>query len=403
MKRHILVITQYFYPEQFRINDMCTEWVRKGYKVTVVTGIPNYPKGKYYDGYGLFKKRRDTYNGVDIIRIPLIPRRNNSIMLSLNYLSFVVTGFMWKLFTKINADYVFIFEVSPMTQALPGIWYAKKKKVPCYLYVQDLWPENVEIVTGIKNRKIIGAIGKMVDYIYKNSNKIFTTSESFVRSIIKRGVEKSKVKYWPQYAEEFYVPVDRQYTSGIPNDNKYNIIFTGNIGTAQGLELLPKVALKLIDNGHADNIRFNIVGDGRFKDTLKSIVENQNLDDMFLFFDQKPPEDIPQFLADSDLAYLSFADNQLFNMTIPAKLQSYIACGIPVLAAAGGETKEIIKKSKAGFCTETGNEQKLADSIVKFINMPEKERKQMGKSARSYYEENFDKSYLMNKMDNHFI
>src|SRR5699024_7437755 len=348
-------------------------------------------------------KRRDTYNGVDIIRIPLIPRRNNSIMLSLNYLSFVVTGFMWKLFTKINADYVFIFEVSPMNQALPGIWYAKKKKVPCYLYVQDLWPENVEIVTGIKNRKIIGAIGKMVDYIYKNSNKIFTTSESFVRSIIKRGVEKSKVKYWPQYAEEFYVPVDRQYTSGIPNDNKYNIIFTGNIGTAQGLELLPKVALKLIDNGHADNIRFNIVGDGRFKDTLKSIVENQNLDDMFLFFDQKPPEDIPQFLADSDLAYLSFADNQLFNMTIPAKLQSYIACGIPVLAAAGGETKEIIKKSKAGFCTETGNEQKLADSIVKFINMPEKERKQMGKSARSYYEENFDKSYLMNKMDNHFI
>ena len=132
MKKHILVIAQYFYPEQFRINDICTEWVKRGYKVTVVTGIPNYPQGKYYDGYGLFKKRKETYNGIEIIRIPLVPRGNNSIMLALNYLSFVVSGFFWKMFTKIKADYVFIFEVSPMTQALPGVWYAKKRKIPCY-------------------------------------------------------------------------------------------------------------------------------------------------------------------------------------------------------------------------------------------------------------------------------
>ena len=143
LKKHILVIAQYFYPEQFSINDICTEWVKRGYKVTVITGIPNYPQGKYYNGYGLFKKRKETYNGIEIIRIPLIPRGKNAIMLALNYLSFVISGFFWKLFTKIEADYVFIFEVSPMTQALPGVWYAKKRKIPCYLYVQDLWPENV--------------------------------------------------------------------------------------------------------------------------------------------------------------------------------------------------------------------------------------------------------------------
>lgn len=134
-------------------------------------------------------------------------------MLALNYLSFVSSGFFWNLFTKINADYVFIFEVSPMTQALPGVWYAKKRKIPCYLYVQDLWPENVEIITGIKNKRIIGTIGKMVDYIYKGCTRIFTTSESFVTSIHDRGIPLEKIEYWPQYAEDFYQP---HSTKGIP-------------------------------------------------------------------------------------------------------------------------------------------------------------------------------------------
>ncbi|MDD3141870.1 MAG: glycosyltransferase WbuB, partial [Lachnospiraceae bacterium] len=148
MKKQILVISQYFHPEQFRINDICKEWVKRGYKVTVITGIPNYPQGKYYKGYGLLKKRKEIYKGIEVIRIPLIPRGKNTLMLVLNYSSFVIAGFFWEMFTKIKADLMFIFEVSPMTQALPGIWYAKKRKIPCYLYVQDLWPENVEIITG---------------------------------------------------------------------------------------------------------------------------------------------------------------------------------------------------------------------------------------------------------------
>ena len=269
MKKHILVIAQYFYPEQFRINDICTEWVKRGYKVTVITGIPNYPQGKYYKGYGLFKKRKETYNGIDIIRIPLIPRGNNAILLALNYLSFVVSGFFWKVFTKIKADFVFIFEVSPMTQALPGVWYAKKRKIPCYLYVQDLWPENVEIITGIKNKHIINVIGKMVDYIYSKCTRIFTTSTSFVESINKRGVPLQRIEYWPQYAEDFYVPLEKTNSSEIPKDNAFNIIFAGNIGNAQGLEILP-IAAALIKAQNIDcNIRFNIIGDGRFKKNLR--------------------------------------------------------------------------------------------------------------------------------------
>ena len=208
-KKHILVITQYFYPEQFRINDMCAEWVKRGYEVTVVTGYPNYPQGEYYDGYGWFKHTRQKWKGVKIIRLPLTARKQGSVRLAMNYFSFVVSGFFWALTTNIKADYVFTFEVSPMTQALIGVWYAKRRKIPHYLYVQDLWPENVEIVTGIHSPLVLKPIGAMVNYIYRHCDVIFATSPSFVKEIQKRVKKnKDKVKYLPQYAEDFYKPVE---------------------------------------------------------------------------------------------------------------------------------------------------------------------------------------------------
>ena len=150
---HILVISQYFFPEQFRVNDICTEWIKRGYQVTVITGIPNYPQGKFYNGYGYFQKRTERYNGIDIIRLPIIPRGNSAVMIALNYISFVISGFLWSKFTTLKADKVFVYEVSPMTQALPGVWYAKRRGISSVLYVMDLWPENIEYVGGIKNKK----------------------------------------------------------------------------------------------------------------------------------------------------------------------------------------------------------------------------------------------------------
>ncbi|MBU3111451.1 glycosyltransferase family 4 protein [Clostridium lacusfryxellense] len=412
MEKHILVIAQYFYPEQFRINDICSEWVKRGYKVTVITGIPNYPLGKYYKGYGLFKKRKETYNGIEVIRIPLIPRGRNSIMLALNYLSFVISGLFWKMFTKIKADYVFIFEVSPMTQALPGVWYAKKRKIPCYLYVQDLWPENVEIITGITNRKIIGAIGKMVDYIYSYCTKIFTTSNSFVTSIESRGVSIEKIEYWPQYAEDFYKPLnkikenkineDKIIIDEIPNDDVFNIIFAGNIGTAQGLAILPKTASLIKEKNPNKKIRFNIVGDGRYKEELVKIVDENKLTDMFNFIPKQPATRIPEFMAASDAAFLCLTGGPLFSKTIPAKLQSYMACGIPILASASGETDKIIKESGSGLCSPAGDYEMLADVIIQLSNESPQRLLELGVNARSYYENNFNKQELLNRIDKYF-
>lgn len=394
MKKHILVISQYFYPEAFRINDICRELVKRDYKVTVLTGIPNYPEGKFYPGYSWFKRRKETWEGIDIIRIPLIARGKGSVGMVLNYISFVISGFFWKLFTRLKVDAVFSFETSPMTQVLIGVWYAKRRKIPHVLYVQDLWPENVQIVTGIKSELVLGPIRKMVSYIYKNTDKILATSPSF-REDIRQYVPDTpeKVEYWPQYAEEFYRPVPREKVPEIPESNKFRVIFTGNIGWAQGLDILPKTAQLLRD----EPVEFVIVGDGRYNQQLRQSIAELGVADRFVLVPRQPAERIPALLAACDVAFISFMDDPLFEKTIPAKLQSYLACSMPVVAAAKGETERIILEADCGICSPNGDAQGLANSIRKLMQDPA--LPEMGKRARAYFEANFEKSKRMDDFE----
>ena len=398
-KKHILVVSQYFYPETFRINDMCLEWVKRGYKVTVVTGIPNYPMGKTFKGYGITKKRHEVWNGIEIYRIPLIPRGSGSLGMIANYLSFMVSGMLAGKMKNIKADLVFSFEVSPMTQVMTGISFAKKLHVPHYLYVQDLWPENVITVTGIRNPLIIKPIDKMVDYIYKNSDQIFATSPSFVEAICNRkvAVNREKVHYWPQYAEEFYKPIDKSIAKevaaayGIPNDDSFKIIFTGNVGTAQGIDILPQTA-ELLKN---ENIKFVIIGDGRYLEKLVSDIKSRQLEKMFIFVARQPAEKIPVLLSACDVAFISFADDELWKMTIPAKLQSYMACGMPIIAVADGETKRIIEEAKCGWVCKMGDSRGLKKTIHEVMKI---DLQEMMKHSLCYYNNNYKKEEGMSKI-----
>lgn len=404
--KHILLITQYFYPETFRVNDMACEWVKRGYKVTVLTGIPNYPMGKFFEGYDRKHRTRETWNGVNIIRIPLIARGNsrnklmNAAGMAANYLSFVKSGRKWvksKEAANLHADLVFTFEVSPMTQALIGIWYGKRYHVPTYLYVQDLWPENVETVTGIRNRAIIGPIDRMVDKIYKETDTIFTTSPSFVEAIVNRKhpVPRSKVHYWPQYAEEFYRPMEPKKIEGIEDDGSYKIAFTGNIGTAQGLDVLPKAAKLLKD----DNVKFIIVGDGRYQPEFEGQIRLHDVQDKFVMIPRVPAEQVPEILSACDAGFISFNRTPLWENTIPAKLQSYMACGKAIIASASGETKRVIQEARCGICTEIGSPAVLAEGIK---DMMRANTKFMGQNARAYFEAYFDKKKLMDEIEKYF-
>lgn len=407
---HILVVSQYFYPETFRINDMASEWIKRGYRVTVLTGIPNYPMGKFFDGYGYRSHRREQWNGMEIIRIPLIPRGKSSVGMIVNYLSFVISGWWWKMTTDIYADLVFTFEVSPMTQALIGVWYAKRHQIPHFLYVQDLWPENIETVTGIKNPVFSEPIDCMVDYIYKNTDEIFTTSPSFSETIInrKKAVSREKVHYWPQYAEYFYRPLEEKAVRKnkdinssvhlIPDDGCFNIAFTGNIGKAQGLDILPKTAELLKDV----NVRFIIVGDGRYQEQLEEEIVCRKIRDKFVMIPRQPAEMISSLLACCDAAFLSFMETDLFEKTIPAKLQSYMACGMPIIAAAKGETKRLIERAECGICVPIGDHRALADAIVHLMNN-ELVLADMRQNSRKYCEIWFEKSKLMDEMDKYIM
>ncbi len=394
----ILVISQYYYPEQFRINDICKELVKRGHRVTVLTGIPNYPEGKYYKGYGFFKKRKDIKDGVDIIRIPIIPRGKNSIMLMLNYISFVISGFFWSKFTRKKFDKVFIYEVSPMFQALPGIWYAKRKKIESYIYVMDLWPESIQLVTNINNKTILGLINKVVDYIYKNCKKIFTSSESFIENIHKRGHTREKLVFWPQYAEEFYRPLNIQECSKNELDtNDFKIVFAGNIGYAQGLDIVIDTG-KILKEKNV-KAKFFLIGNGRAKEELIKAVDTNDLQDYIKFIDKQPAEKIPEYYANADMAFITLKRNLISDEILPAKLQSYFACGVPILGCADGEIKQVIEKSKAGFCVESGNPERLAEQIEKCIKLTPEEFAQMKKSSIEFYKRNYEKQMLLDKLE----
>ncbi|MDT2830943.1 glycosyltransferase family 4 protein [Vagococcus carniphilus] len=398
MKKKILVVSQYFYPEQFRINDICKEWVERGYEVTVLTGIPNYPQGKYYKNYGLFKNRKEFLGNIEIIRIPLVPRKKSSIFLALNYLSFMLSGYLWAAFTKRDFDEVFIYEVSPMTQAIPGIKYAKRKKIKSMIYVLDLWPENFIELSGIKNKQIASIITKMVKWIYSNVDRILISSPGFKERIKQLGDYAQKVTYWPQYAEDFYKPSKKDSSIIDLDINKINITFAGNIGYAQGLELLPLVAVELAKNKES-KIHFNIIGNGRYKeDFIKEVLE-KDLDSFFSFYSPVKAEEIPKIFKNTDVALVSLSKSPIFSLTIPAKVQSILATGTPLLVSADGIMEQIIIESKAGMWSKAGDVEGLVKNIQRLEKLNNSEFIKMKENALEYSQKEFSKETLLNIID----
>lgn len=388
---NILVISQYFYPETFRVNTLCEELVKRGNSVTVLTGYPQYPQGKIYDGYGFNVPYEKEWNGVKIERIKMRPRGKTPIGLLLNCYSFVREGKKWVKKCKEKFDVVYVFEVSPVTVGLPAVEYKKKFNVPICFNVQDLWPENVEIVLGIKNKLVIGAINKIVDKIYSASDRILCSSNSFVENISKRGVSKDKLVFWPQFCNE--PNFENMTKPACYSDDFFNVVFAGNIGEAQGLDLLVKTALRLKDS----NVRWYIVGDGRARQTIEKQVVDNGLLDVVYFVGRVSEEEANEYIYYADLAYLSFMKNKLFDMTLPAKLQSYMVCSTPILAAVSGESAFVVNTANCGFVCE--RDDSVLSQIVEREVLPSNALKQMGENGKKYFDENFKKDVVIDNLE----
>jgi glycosyltransferase involved in cell wall biosynthesis len=395
----ILVVTQYFWPENFKINDFVLGMTELGHSITVLTGKPNYPAGHYYEGFNFFNKRTDNFNGIKVYRAPLFSRgKAGSLRLMLNYFSFAFFASFTALFRiKDKFDVIFVFEPSPITVGIPAIVLKKKLSVPIFFWVLDLWPDSVEIAGKIKNRRILKILTKLVLFIYKNSDKVFISSRSFLEPIQKKNIDPAKIVYFPNWPEEIYLSEKRninKYSNMMPSG--FKIMFAGNIGDSQDFESIVKAAVLLRGN---KNIHWIILGDGRRKQWLEEEIRNCNLTSNFHLLGNYPTIEMPDFFCHCDIMLVTLKKSEIFSLTVPAKIQSYLAFGKPIIAMLNGEGASIIEESKAGISCNAGDYKQLAINIEILSNYDKDRLAEMGENAKQYCKENFSRSSLFRKFE----
>jgi glycosyltransferase involved in cell wall biosynthesis len=395
----ILIVSQYFYPENFRINDICLGLKERGHKVTVLTGKPNYPSGKFYKGYNYFNKNFENWNGINVYRSNLILRGNgNGINLLLNYFSFAFLSSIRLLFIRSEFDKIFVFAPSPITVGFPGIVASKFFKAKVVLWVHDLWPESIRIAGGINNNLVINSIDQMTRWIYKNVDKILIQSEAFKSYIDKQVYDKNKIIYYPFYAEQFYKIEDPEtsYIQKLPDG--FKLLFAGNIGEGQSFPTLLEAAKKIKILGLP--ISWIIFGDGRMKEMVEKEIEEHDLGKQFILKGSLPASEMPKYFSCVDGLVVSLKKSEIFSITIPGKLQSYLACGRPIIGSLDGIGAKIINESGSGFTAKAESVEELVEAIISLFNLTKEERITLGSNGRNYFEKEFEREVLLDKLEN---
>ncbi len=391
----VLLVTQYFHPENFKSNDVAFELSRRGYDVTVLTGLPNYPKGRVYDGYGVFRKRTEVIDGVKIYRTFVIPRGDGGgVRLALNYLSWAFIASVWAFFMAIfrRYDAVIVHETSPITQGFPALVVKSIQRIPMYFWVLDLWPESLQAAGNINNRHILGFFTWVTRLMYRNSDKILMSSKGFRKSILDKGDFEAKLVYFPNWAEDIFDQVNESAIPELPEG--FKVMFAGNVGEAQDFENVMKAAQLLKD---AD-VRIIIVGDGRKKEWIDRYVCENHLEDVVHMMGRYPLESMPSFFSQADVLFLSLKDDYIFKLTTPAKLQAYMASGKPVLAMIDGDARLLVEDSACGLACRAGDAKAFADSVRRMMQMPEEELRKLGKNGREYFERYFRKDICIDHL-----
>lgn len=398
----ILIVSQYFWPETFRINDLVKELVERGHNVSVLTGKPNYPQGKIYKGYGLFSHNRDEYFGAKIYRVPLIPRgKGTGMQLVFNYLSYVVSASTFVAFNRKKFDVSLTFAISPITQMYPALLHKKLYGSRAYLWVQDLWPESVAAAGKMDSSAILKGLTKMVRSIYKKSDGVLVQSEAFIPSVLQKGVLPDKVHYIPNWAEDIFTKTVEK------NSNKYReiipkgfvVMFAGNMGEAQDFDSIVNAAER---TRHIHDIKWVIVGDGRKREWVETEIKKRNLSDTFFLLGRYPLEEMPYFFSLADIMLLTLKDEHIFSLTIPSKVQSYLAFGKPIASMINGIGNKVINVANCGYTANAGDEVTLAENIIKAYNAPEETLVELGLNGRAYYMKEFDKGAIIDKLERVF-
>tara|TARA_A100000164_G_scaffold382143_1_gene438954 strand:- start:6604 stop:7830 length:1227 start_codon:yes stop_codon:yes gene_type:complete len=388
----ILIVSQYFWPEHFLINDIAKILVAKGHQVFVLTGKPNYPKGKIFKGYDYFSISDQTINNINVIRVPIIPRFSSYFTLLLNYISFVISAIIfgfWKLKDK-KFEAIFVFGNSPIFQAIPAILFAKIFKKPISIWIQDLWPESLSAIKFTSNKYLLNLIKIIVKFIYINVDLILIQSRGFYKKI--NILSKStQIKYLPNFysKESSQLRFNKKYDKFFRK--KFIFMFAGNLGKAQSLDTLIDAAYLLRNES---DIEFIIIGDGSEKRNLIEKVDKLNLKNI-IFIEQQTSNVINSFLQKASALIVTLGDQEVLNLTIPSKIQAYLSSAKPIIASLNGTSSSILRESGAALVVRAGDHIKLKNAILKFTRLSLKERNLMGKKGKIYFENNFSITKFM--------
>jgi colanic acid biosynthesis glycosyl transferase WcaI len=394
----ILVVSQYFWPENFRINDLVKEWVTRGHEVTVLTGKPNYPDGQVFQEFASAPERFSDYEGARVHRVPMLARSQGAMRLMLNYLSFVIGGCLWGpwLLRGLRADVIFVYEPSPITVGLPAVLLGRLKRAPVVLWVLDLWPETLAAVGAVRSPVVLRMVGHLVSFIYNRCALVLGQSRAFIDSIGHYCRDRSKVRYFPSWAESLFLQADGARAPEVPPaTDTFSILFAGNIGEAQDFPAILDAAELL---RHNERVRWLIVGDGRRFEWVKGEIARRQLHERVLLLGRFPVERMPSFYAHADALIASLKADPTFSMTIPGKVQSYLLAGKPILGMLDGEGASAIEAAGAGLVCPAGDAQGLVSAIERMAGMSPDERLAMGARGRQYAESEFDRDRLMDRL-----
>ncbi len=396
----LLLVSQYFWPESFRINEVVESLVKRGIEVDVLTGKPNYPDGMVYDGYRAGGCSNEYWAGANIFRVPLFPRGQKSgLRLALNYLSFVVSASLWGPWRLRGAkpDVIFVYAPSPLLQALPALLLGWLRKIPVVIHVQDLWPESLEATGYVRNKLVLRMVESVVRQIYRRADLILTSSRPF-EEWIRRFSPRAAIIYYPNSVDASFCDPDSGLKPEVPAlDNGFKVVFAGNVGSAQAVQVIVEASHML--KQHAD-IRMVVVGGGSELEWMRSEKDRLGLDNLFLA-GRFPVQAMPNLLARASVLLVTLTDRPIFASTVPNKIQAYLAVGKPIIACMNGEGARIVQEADAGLAVQAENSKMLADAILRVHAMPQEERERLGANGRRYYRQHFDHEQLVSELIRH--
>ena len=392
----ILIYTNHFMPESFRVNDVALEMAKRGHGVKVLTSIPDYPEGKFYKGYSLFRRRCETVEGVKIVRVPVIPRGNGkALRMMLNYLSSIFFFSLYGLYQAIfhRYDCVFVHDTSPAFISIPALIVHKIRKTPVYHWLLDMWPESLT-AGGVENKTVYGLIEKMTKCFYRNDEKILIASMGFREILKKRGVAEEKIVYLPNWGDDAIMR--RMECTLPPLPVGFRIMFAGNLGDAQNLENVMLAAEKMRE--HQD-IHWILVGDGRKKPWVDQFIAQHELQETVHTLGRYPAETMSTFFEQADVMLVSLSNTLIFSMTLPAKVQAYMACGKPILGMMNGEGAHIINDAKCGWCVDADDVEGMVKKVLEISQLNREDLKSFGQNGLNYYNTHFTKKICMDRLE----